>query len=144
MFIIINQKLDQIISKLLTFSKCFTFILIATFCLEMMIIFEHALRYFIIDNISGSWCLLKWTKCFDQKKTHRRWKTHCSNAFCILENHTFQRIAKFIIADFYKIDFMKGIVISVKVDEMYSIWKSASHCLLVEGWDGNGWSIFFC
>ena len=62
----------------------------------------------------------------------------------ILENHTFQRIAKFIIADFYKIDFMKGIVISVKVDEMYSIWKSASHCLLVEGWDGNGWSNFFC
>ena len=33
------------------FSKLFTFsILIATFCFEMWNIFEHALRYFIIDN----------------------------------------------------------------------------------------------
>ena len=36
----------------------------------------------------------------------------------ILENHTFQRIPKFIMADFYEIDFMKGIVILVKADEM--------------------------
>ena len=50
LFIIINEKLDQIISKLLMFSKCFTCILIATFCFEMWNIFEHALRYFIIDN----------------------------------------------------------------------------------------------
>ena len=37
-------------------------------------------------------------------------------------------------------DFMKGIVILVKVDEMYIILKSASPYLLVERWDGNGWS----
>ena len=29
-------------------------------------------------------------------------------------------------------DFMKGIVILVKVHEMYNILKSASHCLLIE------------
>ena len=29
-------------------------------------------------------------------------------------------------------DFMKGIVILVKVYEMYNILKSASHCLLIE------------
>ena len=32
------------ISKRLTFSKCFTCILVATFCFEMWNIFEHALR----------------------------------------------------------------------------------------------------
>ena len=37
----------------------------------------------------------------------------------ILENQTFQRIAKFIMADFYEIDL-------VKVYEMYNILKSAS------------------
>ena len=60
----------------------------------------------------------------------------------ILENQTFQRIAKFIMADFYEMDFMKGIVILVKVDEMYNILKSASHCVLIERWDGHGWSKF--
>ena len=50
LFIIINEKLDQIISKLLMFSKCFTCILIATFCFEMWNIFKHVLRYFINDN----------------------------------------------------------------------------------------------
>ena len=50
MFIIINKKLDQIFSKLLTLSKSFTCILIATFCFEMWNIFEHAFRYFITDN----------------------------------------------------------------------------------------------
>ena len=54
----------------------------------------------------------------------------------ILENQAFQRIAKFIMADFYEIDFIKGIVILLKVDEMHNILKSASHCLLVESWDG--------
>ena len=49
-FIIINEKLDQIISKLLAFSKFVSCILIATFCFEMWNIFEHAFRYFIIDN----------------------------------------------------------------------------------------------
>ena len=50
LLLIINKKVDQIISKLLTFSKCFTCVLIATFCFEMWNIFEHALRFFIIDN----------------------------------------------------------------------------------------------
>ena len=50
----------------------------------------------------------------------------------ILENQTFQRIAKFTMADFYETVFMKGIVILVKLGEMYNILKSASHCLLVE------------
>ena len=36
------------------------------------------------------------------------------------------------MADSYEMDFMKSIVILVKVDEMYNILKSASHCLLVE------------
>ena len=36
----------------------------------------------------------------------------------ILENQTCQRMEKFIMADFYGMDFMKGIVILVKVDEM--------------------------
>ena len=31
---------------------------------------------------------------------------------------------KFIVGDFYKMDFMNGIVILVKVDEMYNILKS--------------------
>ena len=46
------------------------------------------------------------------------------------------------MADFYETVFMKGIVILVKLGEMYNILKSASHCLLVERWDGNGWSFF--
>ena len=58
----------------------------------------------------------------------------------ILENQAFQRIAKFIMVDFYEMDFMIGIVILVKVDEMYNILKSASHCLLVERWKWN-WMI---
>ena len=36
----------------------------------------------------------------------------------ILENQTFQRIANLIMVDFYKIDFIKGIFILVKVDEI--------------------------
>ena len=50
----------------------------------------------------------------------------------ILKNQTFQRIEKFIMVDTYEMDFMNGIVILVKVDEMCNILKSASHCLLVE------------
>ena len=50
----------------------------------------------------------------------------------ILKNETFQRIEKFIMVNSYEMDFMNGIVILVKVDEMYNILKSASHCLLVE------------
>ena len=48
----------------------------------------------------------------------------------IVENQTFQRIAKFIMADFYEINFMKGTVILVKVGEVFHILKSTSHCLL--------------
>ena len=50
----------------------------------------------------------------------------------ILENQMFQRMAKFIMVDFYKMDFVKGIVILVKVDTMCNILMSPSHCLLVE------------
>ena len=46
----------------------------------------------------------------------------------ILENQTFQRIAKFIVVDSYEMNFMNGIAILVKVDEMYNILHSASHC----------------
>ena len=45
-----TKIVDQIISKLSTFSNCFTCILIVTICFEMWNIFEHALRHFIIDN----------------------------------------------------------------------------------------------
>ena len=55
----------------------------------------------------------------------------------ILENQTFQRVANFITVDFYEMDFMKGIVVLVKVDDAYNILKSASHCLLVERWRSN-------
>ena len=44
----------------------------------------------------------------------------------------FWRIAKFIMVDFFEMDFMKDIVILVKVDEMYNILISGSHGLLVE------------
>ena len=50
----------------------------------------------------------------------------------ILENQTFQRTEKFIMTDFYEMNFMKGIAILVKVDDMYDILKSLSHCLLVK------------
>ena len=50
----------------------------------------------------------------------------------ILQNQTFQRTSKFIFVDSSEMDLMNGIVISVKVDEMYNIPKSASRCLLVE------------
>ena len=50
----------------------------------------------------------------------------------ISENLTIQRMAKFIMAEFYEMGFMKGIFVLVKVDEMYNILKSASHSLLVE------------
>ena len=50
----------------------------------------------------------------------------------ILENQTFQRIAKFIMFDSYKMDFMRGNATLVKVDEMYNILKSASHSVFAE------------
>ena len=60
----------------------------------------------------------------------------------ILENQTFQRIAKFIMVDSYETDFMNSIVILLKVDEMCNISKSASHCYWSRGEDGIGWSKF--
>ena len=50
----------------------------------------------------------------------------------ILQNQMLQRPTNFIMADFYEMDFIKYIVILVKVDEMYNILKSAGQCLLVE------------
>ena len=50
----------------------------------------------------------------------------------ILENQTFQRTEKFIMTDFYEMNLMKGIAILVKVDDMYNILKSLSHCLLIK------------
>ena len=50
----------------------------------------------------------------------------------ILQNQILQRPTNFIMADFYEMDFIKDIVILVKVDEMYNILKSAGQCLLVE------------
>ena len=58
----------------------------------------------------------------------------------ILENQTFQKIVKFIMVDFYEMDFMNAIVVLVKVDETCNILKSTSHCLLVERWKWN-WMI---
>ena len=39
-------------------------------------------------------------------------------------NQTFQRTAKFIMANFYEMDLMNGIVILVKKDEIYNILKT--------------------
>ena len=46
------NKFQQSYNNLLTvnISKCFTCILIATFCFKMRNIFKHALRDFVIDN----------------------------------------------------------------------------------------------
>ena len=51
----------------------------------------------------------------------------------LIENQTFQRTAKFIMVNFYEMDFMKGNVTLVKADEMYNILKSASHSLFHKG-----------
>ena len=58
----------------------------------------------------------------------------------ILKTQTCQRIEKFIMVDSYKMDFMKGNVILVKVEEMCNILKSASQSLFVERWRWN-WMI---
>ena len=60
----------------------------------------------------------------------------------VLEIQTFQRIAKFIMVNSYKMDFTKGNVILVKVDEMYNILKSVGHSSFVERWRWN-WMIRF-
>ena len=57
---------------------------------------------------------------FDLRKRYIKGKKHIAQ----IENHIFRRSAKFIIVDFYEIDFSKGILIYVKVDEMHKILKS--------------------
>ena len=42
----------------------------------------------------------------------------------ISENKRFQRTPKFIMSDFYEMDFMKWIVILINIDEMYKILES--------------------
>ena len=44
----------------------------------------------------------------------------------ILENKTFQTIAMFIMVDIFEMDFTKGIIMIVKVDEMCNILKYAT------------------
>ena len=169
LFLIINEKLDQILSKLLTLSQCFTCILIVTFCFEMLNILEQALRYFIIDNnyklLITSWrddVILnepiknhELIKLASQRRTRDRSSKDNNNSFeskkelvvwnkeeaknvmfwlekdiSKVENTLFQWFfqnilesqdenRKYYHADFYEMDFMKGVVILVKVDEMY-------------------------
>ena len=61
----------------------------------------------------------------------------------ILENETFQRIAKFIMLHCCEMDFMKGIFTFAKVDEMYNILMFASYCLFVDRLSWN-WISFCC
>ena len=61
------------------------------------------------------------------KNTLTQWILHNN-----LEKQRFQRIAKFIIVDSDEMDFMKSNFVLVKLDEMYNILKSASHCLFAE------------
>ena len=49
-----------------------------------------------------------------------------------LRNPDVSENSKVFMVDIDEMDFMKGVVILVKVDEMYNILKSASQCLLVE------------
>ena len=72
--------------------------------------------------------------CFDLKKDVSQKKNTLLQWILqnILENQTFQRIAKFIMADFNEMNFMEHIIILVKVDEMYNILRSAGHSLLIE------------
>ena len=73
--------------------------------------------------------------CFDFKKDISKVKNTLLKWILqnISENQTFQRTQKFIMTDFYEMDFMKGIIILIKVDEMYKILKkSPSQSLLVE------------
>ena len=71
--------------------------------------------------------------CFDEKKIYERLKTRWV-LYNILEIHTLQRIAKVYLCGPFLRNRLheRGIVILVKVDDMYNILKSASHCLLVK------------
>ena len=71
--------------------------------------------------------------CFDEKKIYEMLKTRWV-LYNILEIHTFQRIAKVYLCGLFLRNRLheRGIVILVKVGDMYNILKSASHCLLVK------------
>ena len=49
-----------------------------------------------------------------------------------LRNSDHSKNRKVYLADFFKMDFMKGTFTLIKVDQMHNILKSASHCLLFE------------
>ena len=51
-------------------------------------------------------------------------KKEVENVMFKLKKKTFQRAAKFIMAGFSEMDFVKDIVILVIVDEMYKVLKS--------------------
>ena len=53
------------------------------------------------------------------KKVHIKGEKHIAQMY-----FAFQTTTKFIMADFSEMNFMKGIVILVKVDEIYKILKS--------------------
>ena len=60
------------------------------------------------------------------QKTYQRWKKTLFKWILqnISENQRFQRTPKFIMSDFYEMDFMKWIVILINVDEIYKILES--------------------
>ena len=62
----------------------------------------------------------------------------------ILENQTFQRIAILLwSSDFYEMDFMKGIVILVKVNETYNIVQGLLATICWSRDEGEiGWAKF--
>ena len=53
------------------------------------------------------------------KNTLLKWILHN-----ISENQMFQRTPKFVMADFYEMDFMKGIAILINVDDLQKIFES--------------------
>ena len=54
----------------------------------------------------------------------------------ISESQKVQRTAKFIMAGFYEMDFMKGIVRLVEADDIYKVLKSPlTNFFLVERWN---------
>ena len=66
--------------------------------------------------------------CFDKKRQIKGEKHIAPMDFAEhLRKSDVSENSKVYMVDVYKMDFMKGIVILVKVDEMYNILKSASH-----------------
>ena len=72
-------------------------------------------------NKKKKWKIL----CFNFKKTYQIKNTLSKWILQnISQNQKVQRTAKFIMAGFYEMDTMKGIVRLVKVDDMHKILKS--------------------